>query len=158
MSTRRTPSKSRRGRKAEGEGLPIGKIEIDFLIVADWAQAINGKLYVQGAAWDRMRLPIQEQPIDFAIAAGILVPWHQTNQEHHFSLSLHTEDGELVGDTLTGSFNMGRPAKSQPGQKLRTPLSARIRAKIPGLGAYQVSLVVNNDIVRSVIFYVVKEL
>jgi hypothetical protein len=126
-------------------------------MVADWADTINGKLYIQGAGWDRKVLP-QDQQIEFGIAAGILVPWNLTNQQHQFSLSLETEDGAPVGTPITGAFNIGRPARSFPGQKLRTPLAARSRVKAPGLGGYRVALVVNNDVTKHVAFSLAREL
>lgn len=138
----------------------IEEIEIDFLIVADWAETVNGKLYIQGAAWDRK---LQTSPdgrrFAFAIAAGILVPWHLTNQEHSFCLTLESGDGHPVGQGITGGFTMGRPAKAYPGQRLRTPLAGGIDlSNVPELGAHIVRLTVNGNVEKSVTFYVVGEL
>jgi hypothetical protein len=148
-------NKERRRRRAE---TPVERVEIDFLILADWAETINGKLYIQGGGWDR-KLPAPDgQPVDIFIAAGILVPWHLTNRVHQFSLAFETGDGIAVVPPMTGGFNMGRPAKALPGQKLRIPFAARIGIKLPGLGPYQVTLTVNNEVSKQVAFYVVGEL
>lgn len=144
---------------SENDDPTTEQVEIEFLMVADWAETINGKLYVQGAGWDRKLNPPKERPnTDFAIAAGFLVPWHLTNQRHQFSLALLTGDGGEIGPPITGAFNMGRPAKALPGQKFRTAIAARISVKLPGLGAYDVKLVVNNNIARVTTFYVVEQL
>ena len=126
-------------------------------MVADWADTVNGKLYIQGAGWDRKIFP-KDQQIEFSIAASILVPWTLANQQHRFSLSLETEDGDPLGTPVTGAFNVGRPAKARPGQRFRTPLAGRSRAKARGLGGYRVSLVVNDDVTKYVAFYLVEEL
>ena len=134
------------------------QVEIEFLMVADWAQTINGKLYIQGAGWDRRLNPPKEQKIEFTIAAGFLVPWHLTNQQHQFTLTLETGDGGQIGSAISGTFNHGRPAMAQQGQKFRTPIAGRIGAAIPGLGAYDVKLVVNNGLAKVTTFYVVEQL
>lgn len=154
----RTP---RRRRKAvvRAEDPSVDQIEIDFIMVADWAETINGKLYIQGAGWDRILLPSKERPvISFAIAVGILVPWNLTNRQHQIELSVMTGDGAPVGQTITGGFTVGRPAKALSGQRIRTPFAARIGAEIPGIGAYDVKFVVNNDIIKVVTIYVVEKL
>ncbi len=159
MSTEQTPRKRRRKVAVESEDLSIENIEIDFIMVADWAETINGKLYIQGAGWDRILRPAPERPVlSFAIAAGILVPWTLTNRQHKIELTLLTGDGVPVGPSVTGGFKLGRPAKALSGQRMRTPFAARIGAKITEFGAYDVKLVVNNDITKVVTFYVVEQL
>lgn len=159
MSTEQNVGKKPRRSKATGDApVDIEKVEVDFLILADWAEPINGKLYVQGGGWDRMLLPPGGRPISIAIAAGILVPWHLTNQPHKFSLSVETGDGAPVGRAIEGGFNMGRPVNSTPGQKFRAPFAARIDAEISSLGTYRIGLLVNNDVARYVTFYIVEKL
>ena len=150
--------RERRGKATGDAPVELERIEVDFLILADWAESINGKLYVQGGGWDRKLLPPEGQPISFAIAAGILVPWHLTNQPHKFSLSIETGDGTPIGQAIEGAFNMGRPVNSTPGQKFRASLVARIDTKISGLGAYRIGLLMNNDVARYVTFYMVEKL
>ena len=99
--------------EAESEDLTIEQVEIEFLIIADWVETISGKLYIQGGGWDRKLKPPNEGNIDFAIAAGFLVPWHLTNQEHQFSLSFETGDGGVIGSPITGGFNVGGVNYSQ---------------------------------------------
>ena len=68
MSMEQTPRRRRRKAVVENQDLPIENIEIDFIMVADWAETINGKLYIQGAGWDRLLRPPKENPVvGFAI-------------------------------------------------------------------------------------------
>jgi hypothetical protein len=159
MSTEQNVGKRPRRSKATGDtNVEVEKVEVDFLILADWADSINGKLYVQGGGWDRRLLPPAGQPVSFAMAAGILVPWHLTNQQHNFSLSIKTGDGIPIGQAVEGGFNMGRPVNSTPGQKFRASLAVRIDAKISEFGTYRLCLVVNSDVAKYATFYVVEKL
>ena len=159
MSMEQTPRRRRRKAVVENQDLPIENIEIDFIMVADWAETINGKLYIQGAGWDRLLRPPKENPVvGFAIAVGILVPWHLTNRQHQIELSIITGDGVPVGQAITGGFTVGRPAKALAGQKMRTPFAARLGAEIRDVGPYDIKFVVNNDITKVVTFYIVDQL
>lgn len=150
----RTPRRRRTGTPETG----FDKIEIDFLLLADWADTIGGKLYIQGAGWDRRVLENEGASAPFAIAAGILVPWNLTNTQHSFNLTFETGDGTKFGPSINGGFNLGRPAQATLGQTFRAPLSVRISLPMPGLGSYSVRLVVNNEVERRVAFYVVNAL
>ena len=156
MSTDENTTKTPRRRRTTIK--EIESIEIDFLVLADWAETIGGKLYIQGGGWDRKLPPAHGRATSFAVAAGILVPWTLTNQQHSFTLTFETGDGTSFGPRIDGGFNMGRPAKSTPGQRFRAPLAVRIDMLLPDLGSYRVGLVVNNDITKYVSFYVVEQL
>ena len=52
-------------RPAEAVVEPIENVEIEWLILANWAETINGMLYIQGGGWDRILAPPKGQPINF---------------------------------------------------------------------------------------------
>lgn len=93
------------------------------LLLADAAQAIEGKLYILGGGWS-VTGPVVGP---MAIAMKIEVPWDKANQSHNLKLVLLTQDGQPVkvpthtGDRpveLESEFEVGRP----PGMKPGTPL------------------------------------
>ena len=151
METRPRSQPQRGGMSNPG----IEEVEIDCLMLADWAEAINGKLYIQGAGWDRTALK-PDQSADFAIAASFLVPWNLTNRQHEFALTIEAEDGNLVAPALTGAFTVGRPPDARPGQRFRSPIAVRCGMKLPGPGLYQVTMALNQTPAKSVFFEVVE--
>jgi hypothetical protein len=89
------------------------------LMLADSAQVAEGKLNVLGAGWSLTG----PQPIPFAIAGLIEVPWAETNRNHAFKFELIDLDGNPVvvlgpeGEQpiqIEGGFEVGRP----PGVRL----------------------------------------
>lgn len=83
------------------------------MLLADHAQAAEGKLNLIGAGWTiTSGLP---NPIPFAIGIIIMVPWDQSNMQHRFDLDLLDSDGQRVADPegtpihLDGQFEVGRP-------------------------------------------------
>ena len=91
------------------------------MMLADAAQAVEGKLYILGGGWSLTG----PAPSPSAIALYIQVPWDRTNVEHSFRLDLVDSDGNAVeleteadADepvTFEGSFEVGRPLRSQTG-------------------------------------------
>jgi hypothetical protein len=114
------------------------------MFLADRAEAINGKLYVMGGAWDRLQVPELPGPlpVPISVAVVITVPWSLTNREFTFSLELvdvdnapvpiPQEDGEEgdEGDLFSIPFEVGRPPGLRQGRPQKNVLSVTIG---PGL-------------------------
>lgn len=101
------------------------------LLLADSAQAVNGKLYILGGGWSITG----PDPTVSAIAMKIEVPWDQANRKHHFKLELVDSDDKpvmvptLTGDrplVIEGDFETGRPAGLKPGTPLDVPLAINL--------------------------------
>jgi hypothetical protein len=93
------------------------------LLLADAAEAVNGKLYILGGGWS----VTGPDPAPMAIAIKIEVPWDQGNDVHKLRLWLVDADGQPVeadgpeGEVpivLDADFETGRPAGVKPGTPL----------------------------------------
>lgn len=93
------------------------------MMLADSAQAVQGKLYILGGGWSITG----PDPNPMAIAIKADVPWDQANRKREFKLALYDEDGRSfmvqtpTGERpieISGQFEVGRP----PGLKPGTPL------------------------------------
>ena len=69
------------------------RVEIDFVILADFAQAVQGKLNLIGAGWNLHHAQQYPSPLHFGVGIGILVPWSLTNRKHSFTFGI----SKLVG-------------------------------------------------------------
>jgi hypothetical protein len=101
------------------------------LLLADAAQAAEGKLYILGGGWS----VTGPAPSPSALAAYVQVPWDQTNTKHSFVFELLTSDGHpvIVGTpdgeqplVIDGSFEVGRPAGIKPGSPIDFPLAINL--------------------------------
>lgn len=101
------------------------------LLLADYAEAVNGKLYVMGAG----RTVVGPAPSTFAIAVLIEIPWDETNRRHVLRLELVDSDGQPVmiptatGQCrveIDGGFEVGRPPGLRPGTSQTVPLALNI--------------------------------
>jgi hypothetical protein len=133
-----------------GEAAPM---EIQ-LILADAAQAVNGKVSMLGAGWSVTGTPTAPS----AVVALIKVPWDRANEHLQLHLELVDEDGQPVlipGPSgaapveFRGDLEAGRPAGLKPG----TPIDASFVVSIPplplGSGRYVWSLELGGETVTT---------
>ena len=55
-------------------------MKVHALMLADSAQAVDGKLYILGGAWNMLRFPSFPASLMVGIAVAIDVDWNETNQ------------------------------------------------------------------------------
>lgn len=102
------------------------------IMLADAAQAVNGKLYIIGGGWS----VTGPAPTAYAIALKVEVPWDETNKRHTLVLRLLDEDGRPVrvgapnGDQvpleIPADFEVGRPAGVLAGSPIDMPVVVNI--------------------------------
>jgi hypothetical protein len=119
-------------RKRRSTGMPSQKVEIDFVLLADFAQAVGGKLTVVGAGWNLWNAKQFPSVVPFGIGIGFLVPWGETNRPHRFTFAIVHDGKELAGGG--GDFEVGRKTGIPPGmdQRVVIGLSGQVEIQFPG--------------------------
>lgn len=113
---------------------------IEYITVANHAEAINGLLYLQGAGWTDVQQPIgpDGQPgiIHFGIGVSVLVGWNETNRRFPMTVRVLHEDGSVLMN-LDAAVEAGRPPGMPPGSDLRTVLAIGAEVQFPQSGGYE---------------------
>jgi hypothetical protein len=130
--------------------------KIEYLAVADHAEAINGKLYLHGAGWTDVTQPIgpggQPGIVHLGLAASILVGWTETNRRFPFDLVVVHEDGDELAK-ISAQVEAGRPAGIPEGSDLRNVIAVNAEIQFPKAGTYELRATLESQ-VRSVTFRV----
>src|SRR5438270_9143206 len=96
--------------------------EIEYVTVANHAEAINGLLYLQGAGWTDIQQPAgpdgKPGVMHMGIAVSILVGWNEANRRFPLKLSVVHEDGSVFMN-VEGQVEAGRPPGLPAGTDLR---------------------------------------
>jgi len=101
------------------------------MMLADYAQSVNGKLYITGGGWSQ----IGPAPTPMAVAIKIEVPWTKANDKHNLKVELLDSDFRPVsiqtpvGNSpvaITGDFEVGRPPGLIKGSPLDTTFAFNI--------------------------------
>ena len=113
--------------------MPVGSKMKVTMMLADFAQSINGKLYIMGGGWS----VTGPQPCPSAIAVKIGVPWNDTNRRHELKIELLDGDYHpVLVPTPTGNaplviganFEVGRPPGMAAGSAIDVPMAFNMGA------------------------------
>lgn len=115
-------------------------MDIEFLILADSVQAVQGKLYMLGGAWDQWTSPSYPVPIQIGIAVGLLVSWDETNQKQNVTIAIQDADGKDVVPPIAGQIEVGRPPGLRAGVTQRSLMAINAGFPLPGPGRYEISV------------------
>jgi uncharacterized protein DUF6941 len=134
----------------------LNKPYVDWVIVADRAEVVNGKLYLMGGGWDVIHAADITKPIGISFAVGVVVPWNATNQEHAVAISLVDDNGNAIDSgERVAKFNMGRPPFLGVGDSQRVIIAVPGEAIIfPGAGTYTIGATVDGANGRETVFRV----
>ena len=128
---------------------------VEFLILADRAEAINGKLYMMGGAWDRLTVKDFNVPAALGMAIGVIIPWTSTNEDHTLKVHLEHEDGTTILPQIEGRLNTGRPANAIPGQGFMITMTITGEWKLPGPGSYRIVASFREEASKKVVFHAI---
>lgn len=131
-------------------------MEIGFLMLADHAESVNGKLYMVGGGWNVLRLPELPHEWGFHIALGLDVGWSETNQPHNLHVVIHDPDGVELGEGLTADFETGRPPGMPAGQDQRLVMSIGTATTFSTPGPHAAVVHVNDDEIGRARFYLME--
>jgi hypothetical protein len=130
-------------------------MQVDYLILADAAAALEGKHYIHGGGWDTLNglaFPIQQ---NLAAAVRLSVDWHETNEPQIIEIDVLNEDGRSVlpapPGPMRGSVTVGRPPHLHPGDEQHIPLVLNlVGVSFERAGKYVVIMRINGqDAARS---------
>ena len=124
------------------------KISLDYLLVADGAQVVGGKLYLLGGGWDRLTVAqLPGQPaMPFSVAVGVNVPWSLTNRKLGFSVDVLDADGGEVAQLAGGEFEVGRPPGLRAGTSQRFQIAVPARPEFDAAGRYVIQCSVDSEV------------
>jgi hypothetical protein len=131
-------------------------MEIGFLMLADHAESVNGKLYMVGGGWNVLRLPELPHEWGFHITLGLDVGWSETNQPHNLSVVIHDPDGVELGEGLSADFETGRPPGMPAGQDQRLVMSIGTTATFSAAGPHAAVVQVNDEEIGRARFYLME--
>lgn len=128
-------------------------MRLEWLVLADAAQLIGGKLFLLGGGWETMMvntLPVQHQ---MALALAFDVTWNETNHKHQFEVKIQDQDGNERAK-IQGAFEVGRPPGIPAGQSQRFQLVVPANLVFEQLGTYEIRVILQDEEQHPVRFHV----
>ena len=134
----------------------LRRMDIEYVLIADYAEIVAGKLYVMGGGWDNTTAPEVPAGIRMAVAVGVRLGWEETNTAIPVEMTVHDDDAqELV--RVNGAVQVGRSAELLPGSTQLAQIAINLQLNLPTFGGYRVRVVAGGgDLTRSLPFRLVR--
>ncbi len=119
------------------------------LILCDFAEEHNGKLYLMGGGWGRIQAG---PPIQVALALILNLNREELDQPHKLAVSLVKESGDPALDAasqpirIEGTFESGPKPSKDSGTVFNAPVAIKVPPLALGLGRYRWELRVDDDL------------
>ena len=130
------------GAVQEAEATINRKPEVDYLLVADRAEVVNGKLYLMGGSWDRIQPQQFPHRMMLGIALGVRIPFAYTDDQHTVAIELLHGDTRMIG--FEAKLATGRPP-GMAGMDMLVPMAFNIPIAIPGEGQVALKAVIDGQ-------------
>jgi hypothetical protein len=127
---------------------------VEFLVLADRAEAVNGKLYMLGGGWDRINIADFRQPTAVSVAVGILVP--QEYAERALDLRIYWTDlqGNALGPEIRGQVVVTKPEGTPEVMPLRAVVAVNALWGVVEPGVYRVRAQIDESEPAQMLFHV----
>ena len=123
---------------------PHAKFEVIAFFAADHAEALNGKVYMNGGFWNRLNYPQYPAVVPtMALVAVVNVPFHQYQEDHSFSLGMVDADENPAPLRVEGKFRVGASPDLKRGDPTLMPIAIPVnglRIERPGDYSFRLSL------------------
>jgi hypothetical protein len=107
----------------------------EFLMLAERAEAANGKIFIHGGAVERHFAAGFPTALNVDIAASFLIGWPEANRGHTLRIEILAGDGTTV-IAVDAQIGAGRPPGAALGQDIRHLMALKGPFPIPGAGSY----------------------
>ena len=134
-------------------GGPVERVEIDYFLLADAAEVLNGKVYLMGGGWDQIYVQDWDQPIQLSMAIGIGIPWNETNIQHNLTLSIQDLDGNPIEAPAEIGFTQGRPPTHPVGEAQHLPFVGKVSIRLPGAATYAIAITIDGERAKTFRFH-----
>jgi hypothetical protein len=126
-------------------------MEIDFLILADYAESVNNKLYMMGGAWNQIAAPMFPMNLKMAFVVGINFEENELPARIPLQISMRDvqADRPAIPDILAEiAVQLAEPTNVKP----RSLLAINTQFPLPGAGYYSVVASAGPNVRRETFF------
>lgn len=130
-------------------------MKVETLFLADYAEVINGKLYVQGGLITQAFKPTLPAPLDLSLVIVFSHTRYEAGAKHTLEIGLHDADAHQIVDPLRGEIAVAPVDESAPhGLPFLNPAALRLAMPIPSAGRYEFTIKLDQNHVASMPFHV----
>ena len=113
-------------------------MNVEWLILADAAEVVGGKLYMMGGGWSRIYAQSEEAfERRIAVALSLTVPFNETFEPQSLEVEFVDGDGHSLANKIQGSFEVAPTIGTPRQMNQRMMIAVNVNLPIPGPGIYE---------------------
>ncbi|MGC1405603.1 MAG: hypothetical protein WA938_02565 [Candidatus Dormiibacterota bacterium] len=128
-------------------------------LLCDYAEALNGKLYISGGGWSVVGLA---RPLRCSLAIRLATGWSEANVRQQLRVTLVTQDGQpALGPDgkpvlFEGDIEVGRPPGMAQGEDIVNCLVLSYEGLDLAAGSYEFKVEIDAKVIKTVQFRVIR--
>ncbi|MGO9454107.1 MAG: DUF6941 family protein [Candidatus Binataceae bacterium] len=112
-------------------------MKIESAILADAAQAANGKLFILGGGWNIYRAANYPVPVQMAVAFMVSFDTNEVGNNYPLTITIADEAGVPIAPAMQGHIAVSPPPSEMPKEApLKLPFAVNMGLQIPRAGKY----------------------
>jgi len=116
-------------------------MKIEYVILADGAQAVGGKLYILGGGWNVFYAQAFPAPVNIALAVNVSYTSYETGVTYPWSVTIADEAGIPTVPEMNGQVQIPQLPPGLPSVAVnRLPLAMQIGLAVPRPGNYIITV------------------
>ena len=124
-----------------------GSFEVLAFFTADHAVEANGKVYINGAFFERVYNTSFPAQLSIAVVALIKIPPEEFLRDHTFTVEIEDDTGDKLPDfKIEAGFRAAPPRDARPGDPAQMPIAIPLSGvSLPRAGDYWFVLSINGN-------------
>jgi len=127
-------------------------LELDYMLIADYVRADNGRVHIMSAGIDTVFTPMVPTVQPLGIAVRIFFDnLEEVGAEHHLSIAFQTADGARLLQAVSTFSTPPRPAGVPDHWRTSAGIAIQIPVPLPDYGDYSFELDIDDgDVTKSI--------
>jgi len=116
-------------------------MKIEYVILADGAQAVGGKLYILGGGWNVFYAQAFPAPVNIALGVNVSYASNETGMTYPWSVTITDEAGIPIVPEMNGQVQIPQLPPGLPSVAVnRLPLAMQIGLAVPRPSKYTITV------------------
>lgn len=130
-------------------------MDIEYAVLADFAEIVGGKLYLMGGGWDTTSATTAPAQVRIAVAVGIRIDWTELGKALPVVITVEDDDGQEYV-RIEGAVTANRAANAVEGASQLSQMAANVAVALPNFGGYRVHIRADDQLERRLPFRMVQ--
>jgi hypothetical protein len=126
-------------------------MRLEFLLLADAVENVNGKLYIMGGGWTQFKTANFPALSRLGIAVSFIMDWEEIDKIHIAKVDISDEQKHFEM-AFEARVTAGKPEGAIPGSAQRVFLTLNLNLPVPQPGKYRITASLADEQKREVEF------